>query len=103
MTLCDICSAPNPSYRYTVESFVFAAGLGDDSPIALGSDGDFVVCAVCYGLIEANDSRGVVDRSINAILDRHPELIAHRDDMENSAIILHQQFLENRKGSAVAV
>ncbi len=70
--LCDFCSAPDPAWRYPAKSFVAYCAPN----IAGESVGDWAACDRCHILIEANDRRGLAQRSLNELIARHPEASA---------------------------
>jgi hypothetical protein len=100
--LCDLCSTPDPKYRYPASDFIHAIGE-DVGPFQLASRGDWFACQACHALIEAGDSKALAERCVAMIVGVHPEMLADMQDLVDETIIVHQEFFSSRKGEAVMV
>ena len=84
-------------YRYPARSF-HAAG----SP--WGSAGDWAACQTCHDLIEAGDKKGLVERSVDSFIEKHPGFPSHiphaRRVVANELGELHKMFYKLRTGEA---
>lgn len=97
-SICDFCSAPDPSWRYPARTFIaFCA-----PPIASESVGDWAACDTCHGLIERDDRMGLARRSLDELIVKTPEMAEARSELLQSLVDLHQQFFTNRCGAAEA-
>ena len=94
--ICDFCSRSRVAWRYPARSFVayVIASIGGESV------GDWAACDECHDLIESGDSKGLKERSLNALIGRHPEMASVRDSLAEHLAALHMLFFENRTGAA---
>ncbi len=94
--LCDFCSAPGPAWRYPAKSFVAYCAPN----IAGESVGDWAACDRCHILIEANDRRGLAQRSLDELIARHPEASGAATILYEKLAELHREFFTHRSGVA---
>jgi hypothetical protein len=94
--ICDFCSGRSVAWRYPARSFVayVVASIGGESV------GDWAACNECHDLIEASDIKGLRERSLKALIDKHPEMVSVRDALGEHMAGLHMLFFENRTGAA---
>jgi hypothetical protein len=97
--ICDFCSGPRVAWRYPARSFVayVVASIGGESV------GDWAACDECHDLIEASDREGLTERSLEALIEKHPEMTSVRDTITEHMAGLHILFFENRTGAATPV
>lgn len=68
--VCDFCSSPDVVWRYPAKNDeVSAVVVTEDGLMALGSLGDWAVCAVCAALIEDGNRLGLLARTLGTIPD----------------------------------
>lgn len=97
--ICDFCSTPRVAWRYPARSFIayIVASIGGESV------GDWAACDECHDLIESVDSERLKERSLNALIERHPEMASVRDALAEHMAALHILFFKNRTGAAARV
>lgn len=96
---CDFCSVPGPEWRYPARSFVAYCAPN----VAGESVGDWAACDQCRALIEADDRRGLAQRSLDELILKHPEACGAAAALYENLAELHQQFFANRSGPAVPI
>jgi hypothetical protein len=94
--VCDFCSSDGPAWRYPARTFIAYCVTN----LAGESVGDWAACETCRGLIEADDRRGLAQRSVEQLIFDHPELRELRADLAVELMRLHGKFFENRCGNA---
>jgi len=97
--LCDFCSGLDPAWRYPARSFI--AYCTPD--LAGESVGDWAACECCHDLIEANDRAGLVQRSLDELVAKHPETKPAAAVFHQHLTELHDQFFAHRCGAAAPV
>jgi hypothetical protein len=97
--ICDFCSSPSVAWRYPARSFIayIIAGIVGESV------GDWAACRVCHGLISSGDRRGLLDRSLQTLLDSHPEMRASEAELRKHLAEFHGMFFANQAGVALPV
>jgi hypothetical protein len=97
--ICDFCSAPDPAWRYPARTF-----LAYCAPNVAGeSVGDWAACNVCHKLIEAEDTRGLAQRSLDELLAKFPETRSAAAVFYAKLAELHRQFFAHRVGAPVRI
>lgn len=96
---CDFCSVPGPEWRFPARSFFAYCA----PRVAGESVGDWAACDKCYALIEADDRRGLAQRSLDQLVLKHPEASAVAAVLYEELAELHQQFFAHRSGPAVPI
>jgi hypothetical protein len=97
--VCDFCSSAGPAWRYPARTFIAYRV----STLAGESVGDWAACETCRRLIEADDRRGLAERSVEQLISDHPELRELRADLCAELMRLHGKFFENRCGDASGI
>ena len=97
--ICDFCSSPSVAWRYPAHSFAayIIAGIVGESV------GDWAACGVCHGLIAAGNRCGLLDRSLQTLLDSHPEMQACEAELREHLATFHRMFFTNQSGAALPV
>jgi len=96
---CDFCSMPGPAWRYPAGSFIAYC-----APNVVGeSVGDWAACEMCHVLIEADDRRGLAQRSLDELILKRPEAILAAAVLYEDLAELHQQFFAHRSGKAAPI
>lgn len=103
--VCDFCSVPGREqemWSYPCAPHVHGVIVSD---LPLGaSRGDWAACENCHELIERNDRKALVERSVKLDWERHPELHAHPEAkamLRAMARSIHDGFFRNRTGDAI--
>ena len=96
---CDFCSASGPAWRYPARSFISYCVPN----IAGESVGDWAACEACHALIEANDKRGLAQRSLDELILIHPEASTAAAELYENLVDLHRKFFEHRTGTALPI
>ena len=94
--VCDFCSSASPIWRYPARTFIAYCVPN----VAGESVGDWAACETCRQLIEADDRRGLAQRSVEQLISDHPEFRKLRTDLCEELMRLHAKFFENRCGHA---
>jgi hypothetical protein len=94
--VCDFCSSAGPAWRYPACTFIAYCVPN----LAGESVGDWAACETCRGLIEADDRRGLAERSVEQLISDHPSFRELRADLCAELMRLHGKFFENRCGDA---
>ena len=94
--ICDFCSGRSVVWRYPARSFFayVVASIGGESL------DDWAACDECHNLIESGDSKGLKERSLATLLEKHQEMVSVRDALGEHMAGLHMLFFENRTGAA---
>ncbi len=95
MSLCDVCSAPNPTWEYPAADFAVP-------PISV-SVGAWLCCDSCAALIERRDPEGLAVRAVDALLVSNPDLTRDREWCLRMARQIHADFWQARTGSVTEV
>lgn len=98
-SICDFCSAPNVAWRYPAHSFVAYVVAG----VVGESVGDWAACRVCHALIEAGDRSGLLERSIQTLLEKNPGMRPAEAELCGQIAQFHQLFYVNQTGAALPV
>ena len=96
---CDFCSMPGPEWRYPARSFIAYCVPN----VAGESVGDWAACDLCHLLIEADDRKGLAQRSLDELILKHPEAGAAAAVLYKDLTELHQQFFAHRSGTTVPI
>lgn len=72
---CDLCSADYPDYVMPMEPFTFAPfrmmdGTVTSPPWDSRSEGNYAVCMECAPLVERDDWRGIMRRSMDVLKEK---------------------------------
>ena len=97
--ICDFCSEPNVAWRYPAESFIaYAAGgfVGQ-------SVGDWAACSKCHRLIKAGDRAGLLQRSLDALLEKNPDMREAEAEFRDEISGFHRMFFEHQTGAPLPV
>lgn len=97
--ICDFCSSPSVAWRYPARSFI-AYVIGG---IAGESVGDWTACRVCHDLIAAGNRCGLLDRSLQTLLDSRPEMRACEVELRQHLAQFHGMFFAHQTGTALPV
>jgi hypothetical protein len=97
--MCDFCSEPNVAWRYPAQNFIAYAGPS----IVRRSVGDWAACSICHRLLEADDRCGLLERSSQMLLGKHPEMREAEAELRDQIAGFHRMFFEHRLGPAVAI
>ena len=99
ISICDFCSDPHVVWRYPAESFVAYAVAG----IVGESVGDWAACRICHELIESGDHIGLLERTLGALFDKHPDMQCSESEVRAQIAALHQMFFAHQLGAALPV
>ena len=97
--ICDFCSEPHVAWRYPVQSFIAYAEAG----IVRRSIGDWAACSMCHRLLEADDRYGLLERSIQMLLEKNPEMREAEAELRDQIAGFHRMFFEHRLGTALPI
>lgn len=97
--ICDFCSSPSVAWRYPARSFIAYVIAG----IAGESVGDWTACRVCHGLIAAGNRCGLLDRSLQTLLDSRPEMRVCEVELREQLAEFHGMFFAHQTGAALPV
>lgn len=97
--LCDFCSEPSVVFRYPAQSFIAYVAAG----VAGESVGDWAACKTCHELIQAGDRRGLSERSVRTLLEKHPEMQDAEAELRAQIADFHRMFFANQVGAAMPV
>lgn len=97
--ICDFCSAQNPAWQYPALTFLAYC----ISHIGGESVGDWAACDACHQLIEAEDRRGLAQRSLQELILKHPETSSAATELYLELVELQQQFFLHRSGEATPI
>ena len=97
--ICDFCSAPAPAWRYPARTFLAYCVAN----VAGESVGDWAACDACHLLIEAEDRKGLAQRSLDELILKHPEARPAAAVLYEDLAGLHDQFFAHRSGTAVPI
>jgi len=98
-SICDFCSERNVAWRYPAQTFVAYVVAG----IVGQSVGDWAACRTCHWLIQAGDRRGLLDRSLRTLLEKHPDMRSAEAELRGQIAQFHQLFYANQAGAALPV
>ena len=95
--ICDFCSSPSVAWRYPARSFIayVIAGITGESV------GDWAACRACHDLIAAGDRCGLLDRSLQTLLEGHPEMRMSEAELREHLAKFHGMFFANQTGAAL--
>lgn len=90
---CDFCSAPDPPWLYSAANFAMEQA-------AWGSSGGWGACDRCSELIEADNRRGLAERSVqsNPLVAALQPTPAERRQITAEVMALHDRFRQARRG-----
>lgn len=74
--VCDFCSEPNPSgyFKFDAHNQVLGSVIIDDVNHIHTDTGEWAACGTCRDLISAGDIRGLLMRSVDAMMAAFPQL-----------------------------
>lgn len=98
-SICDFCSAPDVAWRYPAHTFVAYVVAG----VVGESVGDWAACRVCHALIEAGDRRGLLERSLQTLLEKNPDMRPAEAELRDHIAQFHRLFYANQTGGALPV
>ena len=92
--ICDFCSAPEVAWSYDARDFGVV-----EPDVGWGSRGGWAACEPCHNFIEANDKKGLRERSVENFYVAHPEM-AHipKKFVRNQCMMMHEIFFQVRIG-----
>ncbi len=98
-SICDFCSEPSVAWRYPAQSFVayVVAGVFGESV------GDWAACGICHGLIESGNRQGLLERSLQTLLEKNPEMRAAEAELREHMARFHRMFFAHQTGAALPV
>jgi hypothetical protein len=97
--ICDFCSVPHVAWRYpahTFAAYVVAGIVGE-------SVGDWAACPTCHALIENGQYVELAERSLQTLIDKHPDMRSAEIELRKQIRSFHTIFFTNRIGCAVPV
>jgi hypothetical protein len=65
----------------------------------LESVGNWAACRTCHDLIEADDRRGLLDRSLGTLLEKNPEMRPAEAELRGQIARFHRLFYDNQTGA----
>jgi len=93
--ICDFCSDKEIGWRYPADDIV-------ELSVMWGSSGDWAACDTCHDLIEADDRKGLTERSVDRFYIHHPGMVPDTPDarrmMFQEISQLHAAFFIARSG-----
>ena len=94
--VCDFCSTPEVSWGYEARDFHVK-----EPDVRWGSRGGWAACGPCHDFIEANDRKGLTERSVDLFYSTNPEL-EHipRDFVRQQVMLMHAVFFEVKMSGA---
>ena len=98
-SICDFCSEPNVAWRYPAQNFVAYAVAG----VVGESVGDWAACGICHRLIEAADRSGLLERSLQRLLEKNPEMREAEAELRDQIAAFHRMFFDHQTGAALPV
>jgi hypothetical protein len=98
-SICDFCSGPHVAWRYPAESFIAYVVAG----VVGQSVGDWAACSICHNLIEAGDRRGLLERSLQTLIDKNPDMRPAEGELRNHIAQFHCMFYVSQTGRALPV
>jgi len=98
-SVCDFCSAPDVTWQYPARSFVAYAVNG----VVGQSVGDWAACRVCHELIEAGDRQGLLERSLQTLLEKNPEMLPEEAELRDQLAQIHGMFFAHQAGAAMCL
>lgn len=98
-SICDFCSALDVAWRYPAHTFVAYVVAG----VVGESVGDWAACPVCHGLIEAGDRTGLLERSLQTLLEKNPDMQPAEAQLRDHIAEFHRLFYMNQTGAALPV
>jgi hypothetical protein len=94
--ICDFCSAREVGWCYDARDF----GVVEPA-VQWGSRGGWAACNPCHDFIEANDRKGLCERSVKLFYENHPEMAdAPEDFIRHQVMLMHGVFFQVRIGGA---
>jgi hypothetical protein len=97
--ICDLCGAPNPTWRYPGQDFIASIG---GTPAGI-SEGDWHVCWQCHTLIDLGDRKALEIRCLDTYIMGHPESVMDTVWIMDAMRDIQRQFFENRTGKPVRI
>lgn len=67
--VCDFCSAPGPHWVYEAEDFRMGTTVVGNATFNHSSRGAWGACQPCRDFIEAGDRKGLLRRSVEALVE----------------------------------
>jgi hypothetical protein len=98
-SICDFCSGPHVAWRYPAESFVAYIVAG----VVGQSVGDWAACSICHDLIEAGDRRRLLERSLQTLIEKNPEMQPAEAELRCHIAQFHRMFYASQTGRALPV
>ena len=98
-SMCDFCSEPNVVWRYPAQNFIAYATPG----IIGQSVGDWAACDLCHAFIERGDHNALLERSVNRLLEKHPDMRADEAEVREHLGMIHQLFFHHQAGAPLPV
>jgi hypothetical protein len=88
---------PDVAWRYPAHTFVayVVAGMVGESV------GDWAACRVCHALIKAGDRRGLLERSLQTLLEKNPDMRPAEAELRVHIAQFHGLFYANQTGAAL--
>jgi hypothetical protein len=101
MTVCDFCSAPNPTYVFEAEDVQQGQMLTQAGVTDFVSVGGWAACKRCAVFIRADDRQSLIEHSMATFEKRHPELAAlgpdEKAEVRQSLVDSVDRFFAARK------
>jgi hypothetical protein len=97
--ICDFCSSPEVAFVYparTFAAYVFDGIVGE-------SVGNWAACPTCHELIESDHQADLVERSLETLIERQPEMKYAEIELRDQIRSFHVLFFRNRTGSAMTI
>lgn len=99
MSICDFCSEPHVAWRYPAKSFVAYVIAG----VVGQSVGDWAACRTCHALIEADDRRALLERSLRTFIEKNPDMRSAEAELRAQMAQFHELFFSHQSGTPLAV
>jgi hypothetical protein len=94
--MCDFCSDRDIAWSYSARDF----GVVEPN-VQWGSRGSWAACQPCHDFIEANDRKGLTERSVKNFYVAHPEMKEVPEDfLRKHVMLMHEVFFQVRIGGA---
>jgi hypothetical protein len=97
--ICDFCSEQAVAWRYPARTFAAYVVSG----IVGESVGDWAACPICHGLIQDGLRVALAERSLQTLLEKHPEMRFAESEVRAQIRGFHTMFFSNRIGDAVPI
>jgi hypothetical protein len=98
-SICDFCSGPHVVWRYPAESFIAYVMAG----VVGQSVGDWAACSICHDLIETGNRRALLERSLQTLIEKNPEMRPAEAELRSHIAHFHRMFYASQTGRPLPV